>query len=519
MSSLTASIERLSAPRLTVPRVLAGLLALVLLSLLMRSTALYARYWIDEGISVGIASHPLREIPGLLRLDGSPPLYYLLLAGWQRVVGVGEARTHALSLLFALTTVPVGFWLGRALFSERAGWFVAVLSAVNPFLNYYAQETRMYALVVLLAMIVAAGFVLGFVRGRRGWRVAFALSGATLLYTHNWGIFLLGGTVAALVPLLRARRVAWRDALLAYGVIGVLYAPWVPSFLFQAAHTGAPWSERPSLADLPGDLASLAGGPGPAVAILLAGGSGLAAFLATRADGGRDAPRTPESSAALALLTMTLAAVVLAFLASQISPAWTTRYFAAIVGPFVLLVGTVLSRAGTLGLVTVALLTGMWLKPPTYRLNNKSDVHRVAHVIGTRVRPGDVVVSTHPEQVPVLHFYFPRGLRWADGMGWVADPTVVDWRDALDRYRAARPTPTADGLVRSLRRGQRLVLVQPIISTASWNGPWTELVRRRAGQWERVLDRDRRLKRVAALPRFRPGPVPRGVRVVLFRRR
>jgi hypothetical protein len=254
------------------------------------------------------------------------------------------------------------------------------------------------------------------------------------------------------------------------------------------------------------------------VAVLLAGGSGLAAFLATRGEGPRHGPRTPESAAVLALLTMTLAAILIAFLASQISPAWTTRYFAAVVGPAALLVGAMLSRAGTLGLVTVALLAGMWLKPPTYRVNNKSDVHRVSHVIADRVAPGDIVVSTHPEQVPVLHFYFRPGLRWADGMGWVADPTVMDWRDALDRYRAARPSEREDVFVRALRPGQRLVLVQPVIRTASWKAPWTKLVRERAQQWERVLGRDHRLVREAALPRFRPGPLARGVRVVLYRR-
>ena len=48
----------------------------------------------------GIASHPLTDIPGVLRADGSPPLYYMLLHVWIGVIGGdGEARTHALSLL------------------------------------------------------------------------------------------------------------------------------------------------------------------------------------------------------------------------------------------------------------------------------------------------------------------------------------------------------------------------------------------------------------------------------------
>ncbi len=100
---------------------------------------------------------------------------------------------------------------------------------------------------------------------------------------------------------------------------------------------------------------------------------------------------------------MAVAAVVLAFLASQVSPAWTTRYFAAVVGPFALLAAGALARAGGLGLVALALVAALWFGPPTRRVNNKSDVHRVANVLAgppARVHPGDLVVSTHPSRCP-----------------------------------------------------------------------------------------------------------------------
>ena len=68
-----------------------ALTGLLLVSVLLRTTALHAGFWIDEGLSVGIASHPFLEIPGVLRLDGSPPLYYLLLHVWMAVFGVAPA--------------------------------------------------------------------------------------------------------------------------------------------------------------------------------------------------------------------------------------------------------------------------------------------------------------------------------------------------------------------------------------------------------------------------------------------
>ena len=73
----------------------------------------------------------------------------MLLHFWLGLAGSSEQAARALSLLLALIAIPVAWWGARMLFGERAGWFAAVLTAMNPFLTRYAQETRMYALVVL----------------------------------------------------------------------------------------------------------------------------------------------------------------------------------------------------------------------------------------------------------------------------------------------------------------------------------------------------------------------------------
>ena len=89
-----------------------GLGALVALSLLLRTTELGIGFWIDEGLSVGIADRPLGDIPLALREDGSPPLYYMLLHFWLDVGGRSEAGVRGLSLLFALLAIPAAL-LGR----------------------------------------------------------------------------------------------------------------------------------------------------------------------------------------------------------------------------------------------------------------------------------------------------------------------------------------------------------------------------------------------------------------------
>jgi len=185
------------------------------------------------------------------------------------------------------------------------------------------------------------------------------------------------------------------------------------------------------------------------------------------------------------------------------------------------LTGVALSNARALGIVAIIVLSIMWWNDRSGELNNKSNVRNVA--ARTLLRPvnsGDLVVSTHPEQVPVLHYYLGGGFRYADPMGMVADPTVMDWRDALDRLKAARPSRVETKLVDELQPGQALILVQPILRAYyAWRAPWTAQVKKRAIQWERVLQRDPRLRRVDAFPRFGLSQPPRGVRVVLYRRR
>src|SRR5919201_2115417 len=105
------------------------LLALIAVAAVLRLRALSAPYWIDEGISVGISSHPLSAIPGVLREDGSPPLYYMLLHVWMALFGTAPSATHALSAAIAIACVPAAWW-AVAPFGTWAGLVAAGLMAL-----------------------------------------------------------------------------------------------------------------------------------------------------------------------------------------------------------------------------------------------------------------------------------------------------------------------------------------------------------------------------------------------------
>ncbi len=88
-----------------------GLLVfLMAISAFIRTRYIGGQFWMDEAITTGIAQHPLTAIPGILRHDGSPPLFYLLLHVWIQIFGSSEAATRSLPLVFGLLCIPAGMW-------------------------------------------------------------------------------------------------------------------------------------------------------------------------------------------------------------------------------------------------------------------------------------------------------------------------------------------------------------------------------------------------------------------------
>jgi mannosyltransferase len=445
-------------------RVAVSLLVVTAASVALRTGALDAGYWIDEAIAIGIASHEPGEIPALLRQDGSPPLYYLLLHAWMGLVGSGEAATRSLSLVFAALAVPVAWWSAAVVGGRRAGAVAATIVAICPFVTYYAQEARMYTLVAVLSLVATAAFM-----RRRPVMLVVALT--LLLYTHTWGVFLFAAF--AVVWLVRDRG---RGGLVIGAAVAVLYLPWAPSLLSQALHTGAPWSARPSALYLV--LAALAIAWRPRDDLVLAGAAGVA----------------------------------LAWAASQIEPAWSPRYLAVFFGPALIALACVAARrTAWAAIAPVALIAAMLLAGPPAA---KSNARAVAASVAQSVRPGDLVVCTQPEQVPVLHRYLPAGVGYLTPLGTPADPSLTDWRDALSRLRAARAERVLQPSVDRLVPGRRVILVMPVARRP--RAPWSRAVRRRTREWRAALRADPRLRSLGRTSRPDPARFRSTVRAELF---
>ncbi|MGZ4681953.1 MAG: glycosyltransferase family 39 protein [Acidimicrobiales bacterium] len=452
--------------------------------------------WLDEALSVNIAHLPIGQIPDALRHDGHPPLYYLILHVWMAAFGTGDAAVRSLSGLFSVAALPLAWVIGRRRGGSLLAWLTVGVLAMAPYALRYATETRMYSLVMLL---VFAGYLLVddiTRRGRDGLLrlIGLALVSGTLLLTHYWSFWLVGA-----VEVLLAWQ-WWRDrtpeirrslarAFVAVAAGGLLFLPWLPSFLYQTAHTGTPWASAQQpfsifaivLADFGGGGFRASDFVGAVLLVLTL----LAVFGAARGRRHIDLDlvtvRQFRFEAAVLVLTL-LIGVAISTLAGS---AFASRYAAVFFPLFVLLVAGGITRFGDrralTGAFTVVLVLSLMGAYWTATFQ-RSQGREAAQAINAAAVPGDLVIMCPDQLGPA----YSRSLRDdVDAFTYpaMASPERVDWVDYGERNAAADPAAfAADVLARA--GSHQIFLV------------WQTTYKTFKGQCEAVLD---------ALSAARPG--------------
>ncbi len=165
----------------------------------------------EEGYSITLGQDGFtRILTQTATLDSNTPLHYLLLSVWNALGGISEFNARALSAFAAVLIIPLAWQLARALGLPRAAQRGAALcSAVWPVGISFAQEARMYALLMLFTMLATVMLARAL---RRGGRLDWAVWSASLIAafaTHVYGA-LIFGVQALVVAAWLARR--WRGA-------------------------------------------------------------------------------------------------------------------------------------------------------------------------------------------------------------------------------------------------------------------------------------------------------------------
>ena len=414
--------------------------------------------WIDEiftwlGADLG---QPLR-LGGLLE-NVHGPLYTLVLHAWGGLAGDSEWALRAPSLVFGVAVVPALAWLAvRWLGRDTAPW-AAWLAAGSPFLVWYSQEARNYALLILCTCLAGAVLVGSarrpFARGAGYLAMAWAgllsnFSFVLLMPLHlRW--WLAPGAPGASPPPGPGRR-ALVPLALALALFALL-SPWAPQVLHawdwkrlhpaRAAAVGeAPLrgSTTYHLAAVPFALHALAVGYtlGPSLRELHGGAPSAAV---TR--------HLPELAAvtlvfgvlgiaglvALArrrrlldvLLGFGVPVLVVSFFALRNFKVFNPRYLAVCAPLFLLVLAAGLAGLRRpLRIVAAAAVALLWTASLAHHYFDpgyaKDDYRGALRLVAERSQPGEKLLAMGAEE-PVYYYY--RGPLSVDRLwlGFVADP-------------------------------------------------------------------------------------------------
>src|SRR5262249_4009566 len=105
--------------------------------------------------------------------------------------GGSEFFVRALSVLFAVASIPVIYLLGRHLFTARVGLTAAALLAVNAYHIQYSQDARSYSLMVFLCLASSLYFLKVLVAPSAGNRTVYILLSALAVYAQFFSVLLV----------------------------------------------------------------------------------------------------------------------------------------------------------------------------------------------------------------------------------------------------------------------------------------------------------------------------------------
>jgi len=382
--------------------------------------------WLDEAVSVYLASFPLSEVvrQGLTLQEPNPPLYHLSLASWMWVFGSGEAAIRLLSAYLGTLYLPSIYLLGRRLFSSRLSLVATLLAAVNPFLVWYSQEARMYALVATLSVWSVYCFVRALDTPRWPWWIAYVALTVSSLYAHLYAVFVLPAEFVLLVLYARRQRAAAGKGMLCWGASLLCFSPWLWRAWQLSASTPS-W--RPALglgAMVVECLEAFTVRQVPMSGMWLSGTLGALATIAAaglllprlrRQPDGRWGWKQTDIGARTFLMLWLLLPLLAAYVLSFRQQIFTVYYLIVIVAPLLLAFAAGIEKAASFhkgaGLIALLIL----LVTFSYGLQfdwspeqRKEEWRAAARYVEEHASPGDAVLC-HADYVRIPFQYYFQG--------------------------------------------------------------------------------------------------------------
>ena len=428
--------------------------------------------WRDEALFLFVVRMPLRDMMTFLaHHESHPPFFYFMMRAWQGIFGPSVRAANWLPILFYALVIPSAYGIAQKIFSQRAAFLAILLIVTSPISTLIFRTIRPYSFLALLCLLATFALWRAISGGWREW-LAYGGLMVVMLYSHNWSWVVLGaqwGTIAAIVLLGHVPRKTLGAFLVTQLGIGVLFAPWFPVLLYQAANCGQDYKPLPpiltALSPFFSSLFSLPGWLGMGATALLI----LVALFSARKPG--------EGSAEILgywffvggpLLGLGLAVLLSLKSNLLIVHCYTILFPTLLVG----LAGMMAAPSPLWGRILTGILALVFLVAnlesfKTYLLMSRSNAREIAQALAHEVQPTDLVIVSPQWLASSFNYYFMPNNSQID-YPLQQRAGAVPW-DRL-KVRLSDPIPvqqTFERIKAAHQKGERVWLVEEA-SNVSW---------------------------------------------------
>jgi 4-amino-4-deoxy-L-arabinose transferase-like glycosyltransferase len=183
---------------------------------------------LDEAQSIWQASHSISEILDIVGRDVHVPLYHIILHFWQGIFDNSIVSARYLSLFITVISIPFVYILSSKIYTKRIGLMTTIIFVLSPFINWYANESRMYSLLVLLAVINSIFFIDILNQNKRGSWIGFVITAILGIYTHYfYWLFLLSSALFYLTNYKQFSKNLFPKFIISLVIMIISIAPWI----------------------------------------------------------------------------------------------------------------------------------------------------------------------------------------------------------------------------------------------------------------------------------------------------
>jgi mannosyltransferase len=365
---------------------------------------------LDESQSIWQTARSLPAMYYIIGQDVHMPLYHTLFHFWTYIFGDSTQIIRLFSFILFIVSFPFIYKLARTVVSRPWALTVVALVSLSPYVNWYANEARMYTLLGLFTVISQWLFI-RIMRGQKNtwpWYVLVCIFG---MYSHYFFAFnLMGQALFYLIARKKFPKGTFKKFVGTAIAVAVAVSPWIIYFI----SLGAGGNMKPSLVPpTPIDFFNvysefLFGFQSVELNTVMIAFWPLLVVVALIMTRRFHKPNMAVNYIAVAAFVP----VVLAFLISFITPFFLSRYMFAAVVPLYILIVWILTRYSKRVAITaailIALLTGaMFINQTT--TNNarvRENYETVANEIEMKAKPNDVIIMSSPFTVYPFEYYY-----------------------------------------------------------------------------------------------------------------